>query len=349
MKKCPTCQKTFDDNMRFCQTDGTPLVEATESHDPYATMVASKDEIASAIPPESPGASSASKEDDVLEIPDSDDDPMKTSVVTEAEMREITSGKDSSSTESAKSEESDYANLPSSLPKFDEPELNPPTFGSSSSSASDSPFSDASSKSKSDLPFSGSPPFSEDFSSPKQEDDKSGSPIPSPFGEKMPPSYQTPSSSPFEDPEPPKNEPFSPFNEPVNPFGQSPFESSEPQNQPVKQEWTPPSSPAGSFGEPAVGQNPPVSASAESGQSKTLAIVSLVLGALGFICCGNILCGIPAIIVGYMARSKEAENPNAYAGSNLALIGMVLGALSVITFIGLIILQVFFGALDRIL
>lgn len=28
MKKCPTCGNTFDDSMKFCQTDGTPLVGA---------------------------------------------------------------------------------------------------------------------------------------------------------------------------------------------------------------------------------------------------------------------------------------------------------------------------------
>lgn len=30
MKKCPTCKRTFDDSIRFCQTDGTPLVNAVE-------------------------------------------------------------------------------------------------------------------------------------------------------------------------------------------------------------------------------------------------------------------------------------------------------------------------------
>ncbi|HXH69318.1 MAG TPA: hypothetical protein VNI60_03120, partial [Pyrinomonadaceae bacterium] len=30
MKRCPTCKRTFDDSMKFCQTDGTPLVDATE-------------------------------------------------------------------------------------------------------------------------------------------------------------------------------------------------------------------------------------------------------------------------------------------------------------------------------
>ncbi|MCA1622242.1 MAG: DUF4190 domain-containing protein [Acidobacteria bacterium] len=41
MKKCPTCDKTFDDAMRFCQLDGTLLVEVADnaSDDPFKTMV----------------------------------------------------------------------------------------------------------------------------------------------------------------------------------------------------------------------------------------------------------------------------------------------------------------------
>lgn len=340
MKKCPTCQKTFDDNMRFCQTDGTSLVEDSDSLDPYATMVGSKDDFASAIPPEeSSSVGVLPKEDDFLEIPD-DDDPMKTSVVTEAEMRELAIEKDSSekyasspfgadsSVSESKPAESDFSSPPP--PKFDEPDLNPPIFGNSPFSQPDSPYS-------SKPGTAGDKPFS--------------SPIPSPFDEKMPPSYQTPSNSPFKDPEPPKNEPFSPFDVPSNPYGQSPFGDVEPKNMAVKQaEWTPPVSPAENFGESAIGQNPPpAGTSAVDGQSKTLAIVSLVLGILGFVCCGNILCGIPAIIVGFIARNKEAENPKAYAGSNLAMIGMILGGLSVLTFIVIIILQIFFGALGSIL
>ena len=27
MKQCPVCEKTFDDSLRFCQVDGTPLVD----------------------------------------------------------------------------------------------------------------------------------------------------------------------------------------------------------------------------------------------------------------------------------------------------------------------------------
>ncbi len=32
MKRCPTCQKTFDDSTQFCYTDGTPLVEDTAAN-----------------------------------------------------------------------------------------------------------------------------------------------------------------------------------------------------------------------------------------------------------------------------------------------------------------------------
>lgn len=347
MKKCPICQRTFDDDKRFCQSDGTPLVEADgASSNPYATVVANKDEIASAIPPdESSRAISPPKDDDFLEIPDSGDS-MKTTVVSDAEMKELAIERDSSGKSSSPfgnesfaqkspSKEDDFPSPIPTPPKFNEPDLDPPTFGDSPFSPPDSPKSAAG---------------EEDFLLPKTGG-SSSSPIPSPFGEKMPPSYQTPSSSPFKEPEPPKNEPLSPFNEPSSPFGQTPFGAAEPKNQPVKQaEWTPPPSPKSSFGEPGIGANPPAASASPSaaGQSKTLAIISLVLGALGFICCGNILCGIPAIIVGFIARKKESENPQSYAGSTLAMIGMVLGALSVVTFIFLIILQIFFGGLNRL-
>ncbi len=56
MKKCPNCQKTYDDNMKFCQSDGTPLVVVAEDRppeDPYKTMVASNIEPPAETPAES--------------------------------------------------------------------------------------------------------------------------------------------------------------------------------------------------------------------------------------------------------------------------------------------------------
>jgi len=77
MKRCPTCDKTFDDNMRFCQADGTPLIEDAPV-DPYKTMVARPEDFAA--------AKSSSQSDDVLDLP-SADDPAKTMFASEDEIR----------------------------------------------------------------------------------------------------------------------------------------------------------------------------------------------------------------------------------------------------------------------
>ena len=83
MKKCPTCEKTFEDSMRFCQADGTQLVAVAETIDPYKTMVARPEEIAAAMPPKTPEP--AHEEGDVLQIPKAD--PNKTMFVSEEELR----------------------------------------------------------------------------------------------------------------------------------------------------------------------------------------------------------------------------------------------------------------------
>src|SRR4030095_14618394 len=76
MKRCPTCNKTFDDNMRFCQADGTPLVEEAPV-DPYKTMVARPEDLAPSKPSES---------EDVLDLP-AESDPAKTMYASEDEIR----------------------------------------------------------------------------------------------------------------------------------------------------------------------------------------------------------------------------------------------------------------------
>jgi uncharacterized protein (AIM24 family) len=42
MKRCPTCNRTADDNQRFCVTDGTPLIDDTPT--PRAAVVVAGDE-----------------------------------------------------------------------------------------------------------------------------------------------------------------------------------------------------------------------------------------------------------------------------------------------------------------
>lgn len=349
MKKCPTCGKTFEDNLKFCQTDGTALVDDAPPPDPYQTVVVRPEDIGAPIPiePITP-STKAENIDDVLEIPEDDgveendllktmvstgspfgedDDLMKTAVVSEAERNEIFGEKPETNVPppspfDGSSAESSASAPPTDIPKFNEPDLSPPNFGDSGSPS-------LSKEEKMPPPIS--PPSSPPpptFEPPKTPSVPPNTPIPSPFDASMPPGYQTPSTPPFKEPE-------AKSGDSSTPFGNSPL------NKPVleKQQMQPQSdfSPNAS---PSMGQNPPSSSAppAAEGQNKTLAIVSLVLGILGFLCCGNMLFGIPAIIIGFMARSKEAENPNAYGGGTLALVGMILGGVSIVLGIIMIIL-----------
>lgn len=89
MKKCPKCNKEFDDAMRFCQTDGTPLVDEAPPVDPYKTMVASPADIAAMIPPAEstpePEPEPEPVSEEVLDIPAAD--PKKTMYASEEEIR----------------------------------------------------------------------------------------------------------------------------------------------------------------------------------------------------------------------------------------------------------------------
>jgi hypothetical protein len=78
MKRCPTCDKTFDDNLRFCQADGTPLVDDVPV-DPYKTMVATPADFAAA-------SGSPAESEDVLDLP-SPSDPARTMYASEDEIR----------------------------------------------------------------------------------------------------------------------------------------------------------------------------------------------------------------------------------------------------------------------
>src|SRR5215218_5790855 len=85
MKRCATCDKTFDDNMRFCQADGTPLVE--DMHvDPYTTMMARPEDIAAAMP-------SSDQSGDLLDLP-AEPDLAKTMYASESEIRSEMAARD---------------------------------------------------------------------------------------------------------------------------------------------------------------------------------------------------------------------------------------------------------------
>ena len=134
MKRCPTCQKTFDDAMRFCQTDGTPLVADEAPADPYKTMVASAEDIKSALrstsepastPPPPAEASRATPEEEPLQIPS---EPIPSSTPASELKTRIA--------QSAGRDEAEVIEIPplaepspADVPSFNEPSPAPPSFG----------------------------------------------------------------------------------------------------------------------------------------------------------------------------------------------------------------------------
>jgi hypothetical protein len=377
MKKCPTCDKEFPDSMRFCQTDGTVLVDAAPPADPYKTTVASQDEIASSIPPLDPFKTMVASpppkpaENDLLQLPE-ESDQLKTVVVSQDEMREESKSSDASPLDlppappiapSAPLIEPKPPSAPgdfSSPPKSNEPSLNPPSFGDLGQESSfPKPSAAIPGGSPKDSGAPPSPfdakPFENDFSSQSPYGNQENKPIPSPFDGSMI-GYQPPvaptSGSPFDAPKPP------PFKEPEpqqqaspnqSPFQTpSPFDAPEPFNPPMEQSgWAPPPAPVSEWGNQNLGANTPFQPPpAATGQDQTLAIVSLVCGILGILCCG-ILTGIPAIITGFMAKNNADSNPEQYGGRGMALAGMILGGISVVLTIVVIVLQVLLGGFGR--
>ncbi len=288
--------------MRFCQSDGTPLVDDAPPVDPYKTMVASSEEIAAAMgPPVADPEPAAKVDDEVLQLPP-ELDPKKTMFVSEEELR-----REMGSQEEAVVELPPLAPDP---PKFSEPSLNPPSFGDvSPASPPPSPFSGGSGAPSSDL--SGESPFM-----------KTTPPIPSPFDEPKGSTYDQPTSFTPPEPVPSVGSASSPLESaaaPMEAAASSPVQNWEP-NEPM--------------------QNTPVS-SGPAGQNKTLAIISLVAGILGLtVCCGSLLPSLLAIVLGFMAKSKAGSDPMNYGGSGLAMGGIITGVLGLIA--GIIVLALYF-------
>lgn len=140
MKKCPTCEKTFDDAMRFCQVDGTPLIDEVP-FDPYATIVGTSaniappsDQPAAADP--TPSQAAISLPEEVLEQPNSD--PLKTMYVSDAEMKQVLDGTGDAPVEEIKADEVEAGAPALEVPSIPEPP--PPSF--SDMSPPPSPFSE---------------------------------------------------------------------------------------------------------------------------------------------------------------------------------------------------------------
>lgn len=362
MKKCPTCDKEFPDSMRFCQTDGTVLIDAAPS-DPYKTTVGNQSDIAAAIPPvdpfktmvASPPRAAGGDDDDVLQLPDEPDN-LKTTVVSQEEMnRELNANaKDDQPLDLPPQYAPSAPLIEPKPPKSPDSSLSPPSFGDLGGAMDDEQDSvpTVMNAAKDDPPPSpfGGKPSPGDFSTQSPYGNQDNKPIPSPFQDSMPPSYQPPSVSPFDTPKPVK-ETDSPFGSPSassssappsSPFdAPSPFGQPEPfNNAPVQEStgWSPPPAPVSEWGNQELGANtpfqPPV---AGGGQEQTLAIISLILGIFSFIC-GGILLAIPAIILAYMQKNNIKRDPARYGGGTMATIGMILGIVnSVLTVIILVI------------
>jgi len=336
MKKCPTCDKTFDDGMRFCQTDGTPLVDISETEsDPYRTVVSNQNEIAA--PPADPfktvlGVQPANR---------NEEDFSQNQAREEMKDAPPPSPFDNASSSKGDFGESDIA--PSEAPKFNEPSLNAPDFGDLSSPESSPKSQDAASSDSTLILNTGSeidsPPFSEGTYNQSNFENPSSPATSTPFETPLSPSYQ-----------PPFKEPEQPFGGQSNPFNQSPFEQSQnpfgqqssPYNAPMQEtEWAPPPAPVSNWQDQGLGANtpfqPPV---AGQGQNQTLAIVSLVCGILSVFCCAWFLPGIVAVVLGFMAKNKADQNPAEYGGRGMAVAGMITGGISVV--LGIIVTILWF-------
>lgn len=160
--------------MRFCQSDGTPLVDDAPPVDPYKTMVARPEDIAAAMPPAISDAPVPDflKDEEVLQLPP-EADPLKTMYASEEEIRKEMDARDA-----AEEPVMEIPPLAPEPPKFSEPSLSPPSFGGT---PPPSPFSPASSPSGQTTP-----------------------PIPSPFNAPKPSTFDQPEPNfaQFKDPEP---------------------------------------------------------------------------------------------------------------------------------------------------
>ncbi len=329
--------------MRFCQVDGTPLVDDAPAFDPYATMVAPSgisapvEEAPAAVEPEAPVASEPAvvsiepietaeseaatqiaefpqvdapiaEPEDVLDVPAVD--PLKTMYVSEDEMRAALGSVDAA--------DDPIMEIPEAAPE-------PPAFIAP------------------EMPAPPPSPFAEPSMEPA---------IPSPFN--TPAAVEPPVETPqFTAPEPVFEAPQ--FTEPEPP----PFKEPEPVYAPAVMEpaasppaeWTPPPVPDASWQNQEIGSNtpfqpPPVGVGE---QNKTMPIVSLILGIVSLCCYVSPITGLAALVTGFLGMKNANAQPDLYGGKGLAIAGMVLGGIMFL--IGLVywVFLLFFGGMAMIM
>ncbi len=351
MKKCPTCEKTFEDSMRFCQVDGTPLVDDAP-FDPFATIVgvtapAPEPEVETSEPfvPQPEEAEAITEPEDLLDLQDTD--PLKTMYASDSEMKaalqpddvtpeagifedpsiEDTSLEESdpSASKTAATESEPPPSTPEpELPSFDIPDVPSPSFGDISPPPS--PFSSGSAP---DTPLEAT-----SFEEPLVESktfNEAETIIQGGFANP----FETPSAAPVEEWTPPP----------------SPVEEWAPSPAPVE-EWTPPPAPEASWENQQIGSNTPFQPPAvegASGQNKTLPIVSLVLGILSLCCYVSPVTGLAAVVTGFIGMKNANNSPDVYGGKGLAIAGMILGGLLLILGLAYWIFLLFFGGMAMIM
>jgi hypothetical protein len=80
--------------------------------------------------------------------------------------------------------------------------------------------------------------------------------------------------------------------------------------------------PPGNYGQPAYGGGVP--------KSSVMAIVSLVTGILGLVCCGWFLLSVAAVVTGYLGKKEIAESQGMKTGAGLAKWGFILGIIGIV-------------------
>jgi len=99
---------------------------------------------------------------------------------------------------------------------------------------------------------------------------------------------------------------------------------------------------------PIIASPPPLimDAKAFAGERQGMAIASLVLGIISVIAFGlGFLTGIPAIVLGHLARSRARKSPHLYTGKGKAAAGLVMGYWSIAAL--LLFLPAYFHVLNR--
>lgn len=365
----PIAEAPADDPLKTTVVRQEDIFSSIPASDPFKTMVAGSE-------------TTADDSGDLLQLPEElnypeEFDPMKTMVVApivketpkvelpKPETPKFESIKDEIKAETPSSPFSGFSQPSEPLPtppdisddptvlqpeppKFNEPNLSPPSFGNlpakndaeddnlpatmiqnswdagtpPQSNWSDSPFSKPEEK-----------PVASPFDSPPVNE-----PVSSPFGQTPQSPFESP-GSPFDAPQPSYNEPKNidppkpTYQEPPQEqFGSGQFGQMNDQsfgNQQMQQnDWNPPPAPGAGWQDQGLGANtpfqPPI---AMQGQNQTLPIISLVFGILSVCCYIAPVTGIVALITGYLGMKNVNADPNQYGGKGLAMAGMIVGGI----------------------